>query len=161
VYARQMRSEFPRRTRPHSQSGPQRARSRRDARPLQRPEGHREAAEQIARPANAAPTARAGSGSRSGSRLRGSRALLWFVRHGIASAVALAGVVAMTFGTDTSLVGGAGLIGAGIAIWLVNWLYRVGVGGDRAREEEDRARRHFERHGHWPEDRGGRPATRP
>lgn len=86
--------------------------------------------------------------------------MLWFVRHGIAIIVALAGVVAMTFGTDTSLVGGAGLIGAAIAIWLVSWLYRVGVGGDRVRDEEDQARRHFERHGRWPDERGGLPATR-
>jgi hypothetical protein len=63
----------------------------------------------------------------------------------------LAGVVAMCFGTDTSLVGGAGLIGAGLATWLISWLYRVGVEGDRTRDAEERARRYFERHGRWPE----------
>jgi hypothetical protein len=63
----------------------------------------------------------------------------------------LAGVVAMCFGTEDSLAGGAGLIGAGIASWLVAWLYRLGVGGDDARATEERARERFERTGHWPE----------
>ncbi len=63
----------------------------------------------------------------------------------------LAGIVAMCFGTETSLIGGAGLIGAGIASWLIAWLYRVGVDGDRARDAEERARDYFERHGRWPQ----------
>ena len=62
----------------------------------------------------------------------------------------LAGVVAMGFGTTASLIGGAGLIGAGIASWLIAWLYRVGVDGDRVRDAEERARRYYERHGRWP-----------
>jgi hypothetical protein len=57
----------------------------------------------------------------------------------------------MCFGTATSLVGGAGLIGAGVASWLVSWLYRVGVAGEGARDAEERARRYFERHGRWPQ----------
>jgi hypothetical protein len=77
--------------------------------------------------------------------------LLRFTRHGIPALAVLAGVVAMCFGTATSLVGGAGLIGAGVATWLISWLYRVGVDGDRARDAEERARRYFERYGRWPE----------
>jgi hypothetical protein len=77
--------------------------------------------------------------------------LLRFTRHGIPALAVLAGIVAMCFGTATSLVGGAGLIGAGLAIWLLSWFYRVGVDGDRAREREERARAYFERHGRWPE----------
>jgi hypothetical protein len=78
--------------------------------------------------------------------------LLRFTRYGIPALAVLAGIVAMCFGTQTSLVGGAGLIGAGLASWLIGWLYRVGVEGDSARDAEERARRHFERHGRWPDD---------
>ena len=57
----------------------------------------------------------------------------------------------MCFGTETSLVGGAGLIGAGLASWLISWLYRLGVSGDDARASEERARQRFERTGRWPD----------
>jgi hypothetical protein len=78
--------------------------------------------------------------------------LLAFVRHGIAAIVVCVGVVSMAFGTDTSLVGGAGFIGAGLSIWLISWLYRTGVQSDSARLAEDRARRHFDRFGRWPDE---------
>lgn len=77
--------------------------------------------------------------------------LLHFTRHGIGVLAVLAGIVAMAFGTTTSLIGGAALIGAGIASWLIAWLYRVGVAGDRAREAEEHARRVFDRTGRWPD----------
>ena len=57
----------------------------------------------------------------------------------------------MGFGTETSLVGGGGLIGAGVASWLLAWLYRLGVAGDDARAREERARAQFERTGRWPQ----------
>ena len=79
-----------------------------------------------------------------------TRRLLLFTRHGIPALAVLAGIVAMGFGTATSLVGGAGLIGAGLATWLISWLYRIGVDGDGARDAEERARRYFERYGRWP-----------
>jgi hypothetical protein len=77
--------------------------------------------------------------------------LLRLTRHGIPALMVLAGIVAMCFGTATSLVGGGGLIGAGLASWLVAWLYRLGVAGDDARDDEERARAQFERTGRWPE----------
>ena len=76
--------------------------------------------------------------------------MLLFTRHGVPALAVLAGIVAMAFGTTASLVGGAGLIGAGLAIWLVSWLYRVGIEGDGERADEERARRYFDRHGRWP-----------
>lgn len=45
------------------------------------------------------------------------------------------------------------LVGAGLSVALLNLLYRVGVQGDRERESEDDARRYFDRHGRWPEER--------
>jgi hypothetical protein len=77
--------------------------------------------------------------------------LLHFTRHGIAALAVLAGIVAMSFGTPDSLAGGAALIGAGLAIWLIAWLYRIGVAGDETREAEERARRFFDRTGRWPD----------
>jgi hypothetical protein len=76
--------------------------------------------------------------------------VLRFTRYGLPALVVGAGIISMAFGTLTSLVGGAGLIGAGLAIWLVSWLYRVGVEGDVERSDEERARRYFDRHGDWP-----------
>jgi hypothetical protein len=124
-----MDSKLPRRARPHVTRGPARAR------PLRRqgltPRSH--------------PSARSAPGPEA------TPLLLRFTRHGIPALAVLAGIVAMCFGTATSLVGGAGLIGAGLASWLIAWFYRIGVDGDRARDSEERARAYFERHGRWPE----------
>ena len=61
--------------------------------------------------------------------------------------------------SETGLEGGTLLVAAGLSVWLLNLLYRVGVKGDRERDEEDRARAYFDEHGRWPdEDRG--PDTR-
>src|SRR5579872_7139330 len=116
-----MAPRLPKRTRPHVTRGPARARQPR-ARLASRE--HRSAA--------AAAAARISP-------------LLRFTRHGIAALAVLAGVVAMAFGTPTSLVGGAALIGAGISSWLVAWLYRIGVAGDEARQAEERARDFYDR----------------
>jgi hypothetical protein len=81
----------------------------------------------------------------------GSSPFVVFVRYGLPGVVTLAGVVAMAFGTDTSLEGGAGLVSAGLAIFFINWLFRIGARGDSEREAEDRARDYFDRHGRWPD----------
>ena len=61
--------------------------------------------------------------------------------------------------SETGLEGGTLLVAAWLSVWLLNLLYRVGVKGDRERDEEDRARAYFDEHGRWPdEDRG--PDTR-
>jgi hypothetical protein len=77
--------------------------------------------------------------------------VLRLTRHVIPALIVLAGIVSMAIGTSTSLIGGAALIGAGGASWLISWLYRIGVEGDRTREREERARSFFERHGRWPD----------
>lgn len=124
-----MESRLRRQLRPHVASGPQRARTPRSG-------GANE---------EHTPKARVAAGA---ARARG---LLRFTRYGVPALIVLAGIVAMCFGTETSLVGGAGLIGAGLASWLISWLYRLGVSGDDARASEERARQRFERTGRWPD----------
>jgi len=68
-------------------------------------------------------------------------------------------LAAATGFSETGLEGGTLLIAAGLSVWLLNLLYRVGVKGDRERDEEDRARAYFDEHGRWPDeerDRDGR-----
>ena len=88
---------------------------------------------------------------------RATSLLLLAVRYGLPGAIVLAGAVLMSFGTTAALVGGGAFIGAGLSTALISWLYRVGVAGDAARDDEELARRYFERFGRWPDERGGRP----
>ncbi len=43
-----------------------------------------------------------------------------------------------------------GFVGAGTSIWLINFLWRIGVSGDDEREHEARDRDYLARHGRWP-----------
>jgi hypothetical protein len=43
-------------------------------------------------------------------------------------------------------------VGSGLSVLMVNFLFRLGVSGDRDREREEEARRYFDAHGVWPED---------
>src|SRR5437868_4314333 len=74
--------------------------------------------------------------------------MMSIVRIWIPATILLAGIVLVIVrGADeTSLEGGAALWGAGLSVALLNWLHRMGVTGDRAREDEDAARAYFERH---------------
>jgi hypothetical protein len=65
--------------------------------------------------------------------------------------VVLSGVVVMALGGESNLEGGAGIVSAGLAVYLINWLFRAGVSGDRQRLAEQAARDYFDRHGHWPD----------
>lgn len=78
--------------------------------------------------------------------------MLEAVRYGLPVAVALAGVVVMCLGGESDLEGGAGIIGAGLAIYFLNWLFRVGLGDQGEREAERSAREFFDAHGRWPDD---------
>jgi drug/metabolite transporter (DMT)-like permease len=47
---------------------------------------------------------------------------------------------------------GVGLIVVGIIVWMVNWLFRMSISSNQEREQEEEARRFFDRHGHWPDE---------
>ena len=42
--------------------------------------------------------------------------------------------------------------GAALSVLLLNWLFRLGAAGDRERDEEEAARDHLSRTGHWPDE---------
>jgi hypothetical protein len=75
-----------------------------------------------------------------------------WVRTWLPAAIIVVGVVlaAATGFSETGVEGGTLLVAAGLSVWLLNLLYRVGVSGDRERDVEDRARDYFEEHGYWP-----------
>jgi hypothetical protein len=72
------------------------------------------------------------------------------LRYVLPAAVTIAGLAVMAIGSEGDLEGGAGIVSAGLAIYFVNWLFRIGVRGDRERESEEAARDYFDRHGRWP-----------
>jgi hypothetical protein len=74
-----------------------------------------------------------------------------FVRWILPALICLGGLIAIIVKPDEAEAG-ALIISAGLAVWLLNLLYRVGVSGDRERHREDEARKYFDRHGHWPDD---------
>jgi hypothetical protein len=82
--------------------------------------------------------------------------VVWFlfgIRYALPVTAAVVGVIVMSLGSESDLEGGAGIIGAGIAIYAINWLYRAAFEGDRVeREKEDAARAYLAKHGHWPDE---------
>ncbi len=78
---------------------------------------------------------------------------LRFIRIWLPAAVIVLGIVLFVLdpSADTAM-GSAAIIGAGLSIWLLNFLFRLGVKGDRERDTEAEARLFFDRHGHWPDE---------
>jgi hypothetical protein len=80
---------------------------------------------------------------------------LWFVRYGIGLLTILGGIVWLVLNIgDFGLEGLFAFAGAGLSIILINLLFRMGVASDREREDHEEAWRYYERHGHWPDERG-------
>jgi hypothetical protein len=78
---------------------------------------------------------------------------LFLVRWVLPSLVILAGLVVLVVRRDSlGFEAFALLLGAGLSIWLLNFLYRLSVSGDRDRDDEARARRYLDEHGHWPDE---------
>jgi hypothetical protein len=75
------------------------------------------------------------------------------IRYGIPAALVVAGFVILAF-ADGSVRwdGWAMCVGAGLAVLLLNLLFRLGARGDTERDAEEAAREYFARHGRWPDD---------
>lgn len=56
-------------------------------------------------------------------------------------------------------------VGGGLAVLMINFLFRLGVSGDLERQREEDARAYFDEHGEWPPDDSGdaprKPTRRP
>jgi hypothetical protein len=74
---------------------------------------------------------------------------LLFVRYGIPSLIAIAGIVCLVVGGDAA-GSGVVLVGSAGIVLLLNVLFRLSVTSNRERDEEERARDEFERTGRWP-----------
>jgi hypothetical protein len=55
-------------------------------------------------------------------------------------------------GDDTRWDGWAMCVGSGLALLLLNVLFRYGARGDEERDAEDAAREYLGVHGHWPDE---------
>ena len=77
-----------------------------------------------------------------------------FVRVWLPLLIIAGGVVAIvaTGGSLSGWEGGVAIIAAGISVWLLNVIFRVGVQGERERDAEDAAREFYAEHGHWPDE---------
>jgi hypothetical protein len=81
------------------------------------------------------------------------------IRTWLPAAIIVAGLIVATATgfSENGVEGGTLLVAAGLSVWLLNFLYRVGVKGDRERDAEDEARAYFDEHGYWPGEGPPRP----
>lgn len=90
---------------------------------------------------------------------RATRLLLAVTRVWLPLAIAVAGAVLIAIGGPGSHHHSPAIAAAGVAlllvaliVWMINWLFRMSVQSNRDREQEERAREYFDRHGHWPDE---------
>ena len=75
------------------------------------------------------------------------------VRYVLPAALIVAGfVVLFVVDGDLRWDGWAMLVGSGLALLLLNVLFRYGAKGDKDRDAEESAREYFAQHGRWPDD---------
>jgi hypothetical protein len=76
-----------------------------------------------------------------------------WLRYGLPAVLIGAGFV-LLFTADGAVRwdGWAMCVGSGLAILLLNWLFRLGAKGDEERDAEVAAREYFGAHGRWPDE---------
>jgi hypothetical protein len=80
--------------------------------------------------------------------------VLRFVRYGLPALLVLAGFVLLFAAPHSTRYEGFSMcVGAGLALLLLNWLFRMGAVGDRERADEQAARDYLDEHGHWPDEK--------
>jgi hypothetical protein len=89
-------------------------------------------------------------------RERRHRWLMFGVRYGVPLAILVTGVVVFAVVSDREVAVeiGAMFWGVAVAVFLLNFFFRMGVSGDVDRDREEEARAYFDEHGHWPDERG-------
>ena len=77
---------------------------------------------------------------------------MFIVRYGIGGVMVTGGIVMLVISpAGLGVDGFAMAVGGGLAVLMLNALFRLGVSGDQEREQEEQARRYLEEHGEWPE----------
>jgi hypothetical protein len=77
--------------------------------------------------------------------------MLRFLRYGLPAVLIVAGfVILFTVEGNLRWDGWAMCVGSGLAILLMNVLFRFGSKGDQEREREVEAREFYAQHGYWP-----------
>jgi hypothetical protein len=91
----------------------------------------------------------------SGARPRvASGHVLRIVRYGLPAGLVLAGFVLLFAAPESSRYEGFSMcVGAGLALLLLNVLFRIGARGDEERDREAAAREYLATHGHWPDEK--------
>jgi protein-S-isoprenylcysteine O-methyltransferase Ste14 len=94
-------------------------------------------------------------------------AVMQFTRYWLPGGIALVGVVLIAVGHGAysysasahslESATGVGLLFVALIVWMINWMYRLSIRSNIEREDEERAREHFDRTGRWPEDEEPRP----
>jgi hypothetical protein len=78
--------------------------------------------------------------------------MLRIIRYGLPAALILAGfVILIVVGGNIRWDGWAMCVGSGLAVLLLNALFRIGAKGDEERAQEEAAREYLAKHGHWPD----------
>jgi hypothetical protein len=82
--------------------------------------------------------------------------VLQATRVWLPAAIAVAGIVAIVLGhgRNSEAAAGVGLIIVALIVWMINWLFRLSFQSNRDRDQEERAREYFDRHGRWPGEDG-------
>jgi len=82
-----------------------------------------------------------------------------FLRHGLPALICVVGLLwgVIRNMDETGLEIMVLLVAAGASLWLITWLFRLGVSTNTDRDVEEDARRFFDEHGYWEED--GPPAA--
>jgi hypothetical protein len=85
-----------------------------------------------------------------------------FLRYWLPVIIGAVGVVyGVLHGGDLGLEAAVLGVAAGSSLWLITVLMRVGIRGERDRDEEDAARVFFDRHGYWEDEAPKGPASEP
>ncbi len=75
------------------------------------------------------------------------------VRYALPAGLVIAGFIILFVASGSVRWDGFAMcVGAGLALLLLNVLYRYGAKGDEERDAEEAAREHFAQHGRWPDE---------